>query len=78
MYVARIGRLDEQNRFDGQLLVRRLLEFRKALQQQSLVVQRYTEQGAGRDVMQGMAHASLLAVAGREVSGLIIVNMLSL
>ncbi|MCY1460309.1 hypothetical protein D9M71_778600 [compost metagenome] len=59
-------------------MIRRLLELRNAFQQQSLVVQRYTEQGAGRNVMQGMAHASLLAVAGLEVSGLIIVNMLSL
>ncbi|MNP74587.1 hypothetical protein D3C76_1714890 [compost metagenome] len=61
MAIAGIGRLDEQHRFDRWFLVRRLLEFGEALLQQSLIVQRNTEKGAGRGVMQGTAHACLLA-----------------
>jgi hypothetical protein len=55
--IARVGRLDEQHRFDGRFLIRRLFEFGEALLQQTLEVQRDPEKGAGRNVMQGTAHA---------------------
>ncbi|MNL37163.1 hypothetical protein D3C87_1592940 [compost metagenome] len=63
MAIAGIGRLDEQHRLDRRFLVRRLLEFGDSLVQQPLIVQRNAEQGAVRNIMQGTAHAFLLAVA---------------
>jgi hypothetical protein len=50
---------------------------RFVLLQQTLVVQRNAEQGAGRNVMQGMAHAFLQAVQGDSRSAEI-VNVLML
>ncbi|MNC59042.1 hypothetical protein D3C81_1596480 [compost metagenome] len=65
MLIARVGRLDEQHRFDRRLLIRRLFEFGEVLFQQTLVVQRDTQKGAGRDVMQGTAHCISPDRAGR-------------
>ncbi|MCY1450308.1 hypothetical protein D9M71_671040 [compost metagenome] len=64
MLVAGVGGLDEQHRLDRQLLVRCCDERRLVLLQQTLVVQRDAEQGAAGNVMQGMAHALLLAAQG--------------
>ncbi|MNP11342.1 hypothetical protein D3C76_1035250 [compost metagenome] len=76
MPVAGVGGLDEQHGLERRLLVGRLLELGEALFQQPLVVQRDPEQGAGRDVMQGTAHACLLAMQRGEGSA-VIVNVLT-
>ena len=75
--IAGIRRLDEQHRFHRRLLVGRLGEALQMALQQPLVVQRNAEQGAGRNVMQGMAHAFLQAVQG-EGRPAEIVNVLML
>ncbi|MNE88561.1 hypothetical protein D3C80_1858810 [compost metagenome] len=77
MVIAGVGRLDEQHRLDGRLFVGRFVKRRFVLLQQTLVVQRNAEQGAGRNVMQGMAHAFLQAVQGDSRSAEI-VNVLML
>ncbi|MNV73677.1 hypothetical protein D3C71_1668450 [compost metagenome] len=66
--IAGVGRLDEQHGFERWFLVRRLLEFGDTLVQQPLIVQRNAEQGAVRNIMQGTAHAFLLAVAGQRMT----------
>ena len=62
MGIAGVGRLDKQHRLGRRLLVGRLLEGGEMLVQQALVVQRNAEQGAAGNIMQGTAHAFLLAV----------------